>query len=90
MAARPRLLADDGYLRAGLAMAVGSTFASAAPARLEVWKNAGPGGPAIQVTGTAAAMALESTDGKYLYYDKDPESDAQFSPSHAGRGRPRG
>jgi len=21
-------------------------------------------------------MALESTDGKYLYYDKDPESDA--------------
>jgi serine/threonine protein kinase len=72
----PRLLADDGYLPSWSGDGRWIYFASGRSGRLEVWKMPVAGGPAIQVTRNGGAMALESTDGKYLYYDKDPESDA--------------
>jgi Tol biopolymer transport system component len=45
-------------------------FGSDRSGRYEVWKVARDGGEAIQVTRAGGHVALESPDGKYLYYTK--------------------
>ena len=49
-------------------------FASQRSGRLEVWKMRPQGGAAVQVTRNGGAAAVESRDGKTLYYSKDPNS----------------
>jgi Tol biopolymer transport system component len=72
----PRLLADDGMVPSWSRDGRWIYFVSGRSGRLEVWRMPAPGGPAAQVTRNGGAVALESADGKYLYYDKDPDSDA--------------
>ncbi len=43
-------------------------FLSTRSGRNEIWKLPSKGGPEIQVTRNGGMMALESPDGKYLYY----------------------
>jgi Tol biopolymer transport system component len=38
----------------------------------EIWKMPAGGGQAVQVTRSGGAAALESPDGKYIYYMKEP------------------
>ena len=49
-------------------------FASQRSGRLEVWKMPPQGGAAVQVTRNGGAAAIESRDGKTLYYSKDPNT----------------
>jgi len=49
-------------------------FASQRSGRYEVWKMPLGGGAAVQVTRNGGNAALESRDGKTLYYAKDPGS----------------
>jgi Tol biopolymer transport system component len=72
----PRLLADDGDVPSWSRDGRWIYFASGRSGREEVWKIPAAGGPAAQVTRNGGGAALESADGKYLYYDKKPESDA--------------
>jgi Tol biopolymer transport system component/DNA-binding winged helix-turn-helix (wHTH) protein len=45
-------------------------FASDRSGRGEVWKTPSTGGPAVQVTRQGGYAAMESPDGKFLYYAK--------------------
>src|SRR6185436_1801658 len=45
-------------------------FASRRTGRFEVWKTPAAGGSAVQVTRNGGHAALESPDGKYIYYAK--------------------
>ena len=49
-------------------------FGSPRSGRLEVWKMPPQGGAAVQVTRNGGTVALESRDGKTLYYAKDPDT----------------
>jgi Tol biopolymer transport system component/tRNA A-37 threonylcarbamoyl transferase component Bud32 len=49
-------------------------FASDRSGRLEVWKMPSQGGAPVQVTRNGGNAALESRDGKTLYYAKDPST----------------
>jgi serine/threonine protein kinase len=68
----PRLLAEDAYLPSWSRDGRWIYFASGRSGRVEVWKMPAAGGPAAQVTRNGGAVALESADGKYLYYGKNP------------------
>jgi Tol biopolymer transport system component len=46
-------------------------FASTRTGRYEVWKVSARGGEAVQVTKNGGVVALESPDGKTLYYTKE-------------------
>jgi eukaryotic-like serine/threonine-protein kinase len=72
----PRLLADDGYVPSWSRDGRWIYFASGRSGRVEVWKMPAAGGPAAQVTRNGGAVTFESADGRYLYYDKNPWSDA--------------
>ena len=52
-------------------MAIGSTLHLNRTGRLEVWKVSAGGGEAIQVTRNGGGAALESPDGKSIYYTKE-------------------
>jgi Tol biopolymer transport system component/tRNA A-37 threonylcarbamoyl transferase component Bud32 len=47
-------------------------FSSDRSGRNEIWKIPVGGGQAVQVTRSGGAAALESPDGKYIYYVKEP------------------
>ncbi|MFB3776740.1 MAG: protein kinase [Bryobacteraceae bacterium] len=47
-------------------------FTSDRSGRNEVWKVPSGGGQAVQVTRSGGGMALESPDGRYVYYIKEP------------------
>jgi hypothetical protein len=49
-------------------------FASNRTGRWEVWKMPTEGGEPVQVTHSGGYVALESPDGKYLYYSKSVQS----------------
>jgi Tol biopolymer transport system component len=49
-------------------------MASDRSGRDEVWKMPSQGGAPVQVTRNGGAAALESRDGKTLYYSKDPNA----------------
>jgi serine/threonine protein kinase len=68
----PRLLADDGFVPSWSRDGRWIYFASVRSGRVEVWKMPAAGGPAAQVTRNGGMAAFESADGKYLYYDKNP------------------
>lgn len=53
-------------------------FTSDRSARNEIWKIPVGGGHAIQVTRSGGAGALESPDGKYLYYIREPSQKGLF------------
>jgi Tol biopolymer transport system component len=46
-------------------------FGSNRTGRYEVWKMPATGGPAVQLTRNGGAMALESYDGKFVYYSRE-------------------
>jgi Tol biopolymer transport system component/serine/threonine protein kinase len=50
-------------------------FASNRTGRFEVWKVPTAGGAAVQVTHHGGFHAVESEDGKYVYYAKSPTED---------------
>jgi serine/threonine protein kinase/dipeptidyl aminopeptidase/acylaminoacyl peptidase len=68
----PRLLAEDAYVPSWSRDGRWIYFASGRSGRLEVWKMPAGGGPAAQVTRNGGGAALESADGKLLYYGKNP------------------
>jgi Tol biopolymer transport system component len=72
----PRLLAEDGYMPNWSRDGRRIYFASGRSGRLEVWKMPAAGGPAAQVTRNGGGAAIESSDGKYLYFDRNPGGDA--------------
>jgi Tol biopolymer transport system component len=49
-------------------------FASQRSGRFEVWKMPSQGGPPVQVTHKGGLVALESRDGKALYYSRAPNT----------------
>src|SRR5262249_46640158 len=49
-------------------------FASNEGGDVQVWKIPSVGGSAVQVTRNGGIVALESRDGKFLYYSKGPTS----------------
>lgn len=58
----PRWSRDGGWIY----------FASNRTGRFEVWKVPAGGGEAVQVTGSGGFYAVESEDGKHVYYAKSP------------------
>jgi Tol biopolymer transport system component len=58
-------------------------FASQRSGRFEVWKMPPQGGATVQVTRNGGTVALESRDGRTLYYAKG--RDALWGKSAAGR-----
>jgi len=70
----PRLLGEDASRPSWSRDGRWVYFTSGRSGRVEVWKMPAAGGPATQVTRNGGAAALESADGKYLYYDKDPDA----------------
>jgi Tol biopolymer transport system component len=72
----PRLLAEDAYVPSWSRDGRWIYFASGRSGRVEVWKMPAAGGAAAQVTRNGGMAALESADGKYLYYDKNSGSSA--------------
>jgi Tol biopolymer transport system component len=59
-------------------------FSSDHSGRNETWKIPWEGGQAVQVTRSGGGRALESADGKYIYYVKDPGSPGLFRMSAEG------
>jgi dipeptidyl aminopeptidase/acylaminoacyl peptidase len=53
-------------------------FTSDRSGRIEIWKLPVGGGQAVQVTRSGGAAALESPDGKYIYYVKEPSPPGLF------------
>jgi dipeptidyl aminopeptidase/acylaminoacyl peptidase len=53
-------------------------FGSDRSGRNEIWKMPAGGGQALQVTRSGGANALESPDGTYLYYTKEPPPSGLF------------
>ncbi len=53
-------------------------FSSDISGRYEIWKTPLAGGREIQVTRFGGAAALESPDGKYIYYVKEPGPSGLF------------
>jgi Tol biopolymer transport system component/tRNA A-37 threonylcarbamoyl transferase component Bud32 len=53
-------------------------FDSDRSGRNEIWKMPVGGGQAVQVTRSGGAAALESPDGKYIYYVKEPGPSGLF------------
>ena len=53
-------------------------FSSDRTGRNEIWKTPAGGGQAVQVTRSGGATALESPDGKYIYYMKEPTPPGLF------------
>jgi len=59
-------------------------FVSYRTGRYEVWKVAASGGEAVQVTNHGGFVAVESPDGRYLYYSQTRNSGPVFRMPLAG------
>jgi Tol biopolymer transport system component len=59
-------------------------FASDRGGQYEVWKAPKDGGEPVQVTRSGGYAALESPDGKYIYYDKFSEPGLYRMPAQGG------
>jgi Tol biopolymer transport system component/DNA-binding winged helix-turn-helix (wHTH) protein len=53
-------------------------FGSPRNGKWQVWKVAANGGEAVQVTWQGGHAALESVDGKFLYYSKSPDPEPEI------------
>jgi len=61
-------------------------FSSDRTGRIETWKIPVGGGEAVQVTRSGGVAALESPDGKYIYYVKEPGPPGLFRMPTEGGG----
>lgn len=59
-------------------------FASNRTGTFEVWKAPADGGAAVQVTHSGGFHAIESPDGKYVYYTRPPGTSGLFRMPTAG------
>ena len=59
-------------------------FGSDRTGRIEIWKVPSSGGQPVQVTHNGGAAALESPDGRYLYYNKPDSAGLWKRPLEAG------
>ena len=59
-------------------------FASDRTGRTEVWKMPAEGGAAVQVTRNGGVKAMESADGKTIYFSKEPGAGSIWKMAAAG------